>query len=421
MSKLVNQSRLRYFATKLWEKIRNRYDEAFKGAVISPSGGDDKKIILTRVSGETHDVDLTDYARLQDRNKFKQDVSVDNVAIESNAHIKNVLTNNSVDRCLGYRSLTSKNFANGHISTLRVLVDSGLEDNATTSWKLWAMKKDNTNRNNDTVKKAYGTLSRNVKTVTINGETHKAIDFEINQEFEDEVYFIVKSNGSKFRITYPNDPYKDDVVNLSNPPGGAEGDRVDWSSNADGKNTAIMYLYGRESIKTLSEKLDKVNSDSSTYVKHSDCTDGTGEGTKAGKVVKLGTDGKLHSSLMPKIAINEYYTVTTFDHDTLNGMEYENGDVVVVVTSGGQVTKRYLCIKKDKNPRDLTEGFVELNSKDGVVTSVNALRGDINLALVAEEARVKLDIVSGGQTVTKEIEVITTGEIDAIIAALPTT
>ena len=419
MSKLVNQSRLQKFAEGFWEKVKGRYDKAFKEATISASDSPDKKITLTRVNDQTEEVSLADYARLQDRNKFKQDVSVDNVAIESNAYVNNVYSNNSINRCLGFRSLTSKNFVDGYISTLRVLVDSDLANDTVTSWKLWAIKKDNTNRTGDTVKKAYGTLSKNVKEVTINGTTHKAIDFEINEEFADEVYFIIKSNGNRFRIAYPNDPYKDDVVNLSNPPSDTVDTVVDWRTNADRTNTAIMYLYGRESIGSLSAKLDKVNSDSSIYVKHTDCVTTGGTAGAAGKVVKLGADGKLHDSLMPKIALNEYYEVREFTHTALGGITYENGDVVVVNNTGNPNNgKRYLCIKKDKNPDDLTEGFVELNAKDGVVTSVNTLRGDINLALAAEVEKIKLNITSGSSVKSLELPVITDTEIDAIINRL---
>ena len=419
MSKLINKTRLQKFATDLWTKIKRRYDNAFVDAEITAGTETEKKIKFTKAGGGTKaEVDLQDYARLQDRNKFKQDVSVDNVAVESNAYIKNVLTNNSSNRLLGYRGLTSKNFVDGHISTLRVLVDSELENNTATSWKLWAIKKDNTNRDNDTVKKAYGPLSKNVKTVTINGETHKAIDFEINEEFTDEVYFVVKSTGSKFRITYPNDPYKQDVVNMSAEPGGTEGDRVNWDTNADGENTAIMYLYGRESIGSLSAKLDKVNSDSSTYVKHSDCTVEGEQQAHSGKVVKLDGQGKLSESILPSIAINEYIEVATFDHATLRNQRYENGDVVVV-TSGGQVVKRYLCINKLKNPDNLTEGFVELNSKDGVVQSVEGKTGAVTLDIALEENKFKLKINgTGGTETVKEIEMISEAEITEIINGL---
>lgn len=410
MSKLINQSRLQQFATGLWTKIKTRYDDAFIDAEI-PTG--EKKIKFTkRKNGETKDVSLEEYARLQDRNKFEQDVSVDNVAIESNAHIKNRLTNNSSNRLLGYRGLTSKNFVDGHISTLRVLVDSDLENDTATRWKLWAIKKDNTSRNNDTVKKAYGELTRNVKTVTINGETHKAIDFEINQEFTDEVYFVVKSTGSKFRITYPNDPYKADVVNMSAEPSGTVGDRVNWDTNADGENTAIMYLYGRESIKSLSEKLDKVQSDGSLYVKVADTTDGTGTEAKNGKVLKLDNNGKINKDVLPAIALNEFFSVTTFSESGLANVQYQNGDIIFDSTN----QKRYLCINVSANT--FNEKFVELNAKDGVVTSVNNLRGDISLALAHETEKIKLNITSGNAVETLELPVITEGEINTIIQNL---
>lgn len=376
---IVKHDQLQDIVQHSWTKTKERHDVAFKNATLSPRNGTDKKITFERIQGANVEVNLEDYVRLQDRNKFKQDVSVDNVAIESNAHIKNVLTNNSSTRLLGYRGLTSKNFVDGHISTLRVLVDSELENNTATSWKLWAIKKDNTNRNGDIVKKAYGALSANVKAVTINGETHKAVDFEINEEFADEVYFIVKSTGSRFRITYPSDPYKQDVVNMSAEPGGTEGDRVDWGTNADNTNTAIMYLYGRESIKSLSEKLDKVNSDSATYVKHSECVTTGGAVAQAGKVVKLGSDGKLDGSLMPAIALNEFITVTApiWNEQAVASLTYQNGDVIFHQPS----QKRYLCVDTTK---DFNNGrFIELNSKDGVVSTVNGGRpntqGDITV------------------------------------------
>ncbi len=411
MSKLINQSRLKQFATKLWEKIKGRYDNALSGATLSEGTSQEKKITFTRISGTDEVVNLKDYTRLQDRNKFKQDVSVDNVAIESNAHIKNVLTNNSSTRLLGYRGLTSKNFVDGHISTLRVLVDSELENNTATSWKLWAIKKDNTNRDGDTVKKAYGALSTNVKTVTINGETHKAVDFEINEEFADEVYFIVKSTGSKFRITYPNDPYKQDVVNMSAEPGGTEGDRVDWSTNADRTNTAIMYLYGRESIKSLSEKLDKVHSDSSTYVKHSETTIQGGNASYNGKVVKLDANGKLDDSILPAIALNEFLTSTapTWNEQAVANLTFQNGDVIFHQAS----QKRYLCVNKEAP--DFANRFVELNAKDGVVTSINSETGVVNLSIEESVAAIK---IKANNTVVGTINAITEDEINTIIQNL---
>ena len=41
-SKLITQSKLSYFATKLWAKIKTRYDEAFVGATLTPNSSEDK-------------------------------------------------------------------------------------------------------------------------------------------------------------------------------------------------------------------------------------------------------------------------------------------------------------------------------------------------------------------------------------------
>ena len=76
MSKLINQTRLKQFATKLWDKIKNRYDNAFVNATITTKAETDKKIKFTKASGGTTvDIDLIDYARLSDKNDFAKDVS----------------------------------------------------------------------------------------------------------------------------------------------------------------------------------------------------------------------------------------------------------------------------------------------------------------------------------------------------------
>lgn len=417
MSKLINKTRLEQFATALWTKIKGRYDDAFINAEITESTVEEKKLKFTKIKGgDKVEVNLKDYARLTDKNNFEKDVTSNIGMTDNTLKLGEINGNENRNRTSGHRGITSKSFVDGYIDHITVLADETQSEGDSTNWTVWAVKKE-ANRAADRVHKRYSKTA-NIKSTTINGVAYKTVDLPINESFSEEVYFILRCEGRPYKVVnLRQENQSDDVVNVSVAPGDT-GSSINWERVQN--NIAVMFLVGRESIKSLSEKLDKVNSDSSTYVKHSECTVQGGNASYNGKVVKLGTDGKLHESLMPSIAINEYIEVTTFDHTTLQGKRYENGDVVVV-TSGGQVVKRYLCINKLKNPDNLTEGFVELNSKDGVVTSVNTLRGDINLALVAEEARVKLDIVSGGQTVTKEIEVITTGEIDAIIAALPTT
>ena len=70
MSKLINQTRLNQFTTKIWSKIKEKYNVSFKEVTLT----DDKKLKFTKIEGtNTVDIDLVEYARLKDRNAFKQD------------------------------------------------------------------------------------------------------------------------------------------------------------------------------------------------------------------------------------------------------------------------------------------------------------------------------------------------------------
>lgn len=177
-----------------------------------------------------------------------------------------------------------------------------------------------------------------------------------------------------------------------------------------------MLLVGRESIKSLSDKIDKVNADSSAYVKHSETTDGTGQEQKSGKVLKLGNDGKINKAVLPAIAINEFISVSAaaWGEGALNGKEFQNGDIIF----HEQTQKRYLCINKDA--ANFNDRFIELNSKDGTVTSVEGKIGAVTLNIALEDNKFKLKINgTGGTETVKEIEMISDDEIDSIINGLP--
>lgn len=415
MSKLINQSRLQQFATGLWAKIKERYDDAFVNATLTPA---EKKIKFTKKKGgATVDVDLADYARLQDRNEFKKDVSVDDAKVVSNANIGTMNGPVSAgNRTTGYRGLTSGLFTDGYVKSLRVYLPS--DASGSINAHVWMIKKGLSKAEDKFIEKIYQRVE-----IPTSAGTNKYIDVDIDRKFADETFFVIRTEGSEQikGINNIKQEFENDIINVNDsfrPSSTTE--NIIWD-NFDPRTNLVghMELHGRTGIVDLSKKINELESGNENFVKHTDCVATGGTAGQAGKVVKLGNDGKLDNSLMPKIALNEYYEVAAFTHDELGRITYENGDVVVVNGTGNPNNgKRYLCIKKDKNQNNLTEGFVELNSKDGVVTSINGLRGEINLALAAEEARIKLDIVSGGQTVTKEIEVITTGEIDAMIAAL---
>ena len=178
-----------------------------------------------------------------------------------------------------------------------------------------------------------------------------------------------------------------------------------------------MYLYGRESIGSLAEKLKQTQADGSLYVLKSE-TVNTGGRDNANRVVKLDSNGKLDATMLPAIATNESITISSasFDENSLNGKEYQNGDIIFNSTT----QKRYLCIDRDNTT--FLNRFIELNSKDGSVVSVNARSGAITLDLVSDSAdnKLKLKIAGdGGDEVVKEIEMISEDEITNMINTLP--
>lgn len=418
MSKLVNQSRLQQFATKLWEKIKGRYDVAFKNATISPSERDEKHITFERINGQDPlQVSLADYARLQDRNEFKQDVSADNVGIVNNSHIGNTKGTASRNRGLGFRQLTTNAFVDGYVDHIRIYLDGSATGNAT--FKVWAITKGATDRAQDRVKKVmHSSISLTVQSITDGATERKFVIIPIKESFADETYFIARCSTHDVEVAQNIKPeYTNDVVNLNNvQPPDAENSPIDWDGVNSSNNTAIMHLYGRESIGSLALKLKQTQADSSLYVKHSECTTEGGQ-ANAGKVAKLDQAGKLDATMLPAIAINEYFTATDFTHAALSQLTFQNGDVVVVTKN--RKTKRYLCVDKEHNTDNLVNAFVELNDKSGVVTGVEGRTGDVTLALEATDDKFKLKINGdGGTEVVKEIEMISEDEITNMINAL---
>lgn len=421
-SKLITQSKLRHFANGFWGRIKRRYDETFKDARITRNTDPSKKITFTRVNGENPlEIDLVDYARLTDKGEFKQDVSADNVAILSNDHIGNSVRFDSQNRSLGFRQLTTSAFVDGYVDHIRIY----LEDNATgnATFKVWAIKKDANGREGDRVSKVINLVeSLKVNSVGEGSAAKKFVIIPIKQAFADETYFIVRCSTHRVKVVDTIKPkYAGDAVNLNDeqPPESPDSE-INWGANADNANTAIMYLYGRESIGSLALKLNKVSPDSGLYVKHSETTDTGGTRDTANKVVKLDNDGKLNKNMLPSIAINEYFTVTEFTNDALQNLgHFENGDVVVVTGSGADHGKRFLCINKVDGATNLRDAFIELNSKDGSVVSVNEKTGAVVLDLAATEDSLKLTIGNGtAPAVEKTVPIVTEGDIDLIINGL---
>nr|DAE38962.1 MAG TPA: hypothetical protein [Bacteriophage sp.] len=418
-SKLVTQGGLNRFATKFWDKIKNKYDRTFNEVSLSAGTSTDKKLTFTRVNGTPEEVDLSDYVRLQDKNAFKQDVSVNDAETKSNLSVGTKAgTVDPSQRSLGARNLSSRLFTDGYVSKFRVYLDNAYQQ-PQVAIHVWAIKKGATKSDDRTAKaKMY-----NGERITVDsGDNKKWIDIPINEAFANDTYFVFRTGASVNVEAISNIANAEDVVNLNDhtPPDVADRP-LDFSGQRTDK-TAYVEIFGRMGIVDLNKKIEKVSADSSLYVKHSETTDTGGVAEKAGKVVKLDNDGKLNKNMLPSIAINEYFEITEFTDAGLRDKTYENGDVVVVNNStNSNHGKKYLCIKKDKNAStNSTSDFIELNSKDGSVLSVNEKTGAITLALEAAADKLKLKITGAGGTTDAEtsVPIITNDEIDSIIDGL---
>lgn len=422
-SKLITQSKLNYFATEFWTKIKRRYDGTFKAAKLTESTSTDKKIIFTKTDNTEVEINLKDYARLTDKNNFKHDVSADDVVVLNNRHIGSQFWTTSRERSLGFRQLTTNSFSDGYVDHIRIYMPNDINSGTNSTWFVWAIKKgENNDKNRDRVVEViHRSKELSVNSITENSTEKKFVKIPINKSFENDTYFIVRCTTHDVEVVSEiKNEYTADVVNMNGAqPPMNKGELINWTSGANvpNNNTVVMHLFGRESIGSLHDKINKLNSDSDLYVKQEETTNTGGTTDKANKVVRLDDNGKLNKNMLPSIAINEYFTVEQFTNDALRNRVYENGDVVVVTST----SKKYLCINKVEGGENSTTDFIELNSKDGSVVSVNRKTGAVNLELEATTDKLKLKITGDGGTtdVTEtSVNIITNDEIDTIINGL---
>ena len=178
------------------------------------------------------------------------------------------------------------------------------------------------------------------------------------------------------------------------------GQPIQWGTNADGSNTAMMYLYGRESIGSLSEKINAIKSGQVLSVNNqrpdttgnitigiSDIenlqtqlnekvpkTDLTLEGgttSHVNKVPKLDSNGKLHTSVIPELAITR--VLSAANENAVQGMigdsktQLQTGDVVVLADS----KKAYMYKGQTGNAYSFANDFLELTMGNGTVKKIS--------------------------------------------------
>lgn len=259
---IVKHDQLKDIARDLWNKAKARdiesltYDPTTK--TITGTNADNNALSIP--------VKLTNLVAIDERAKFTKDVSVNDAGAATNINIGTVDSDQSQDRIVGYRGLTSKKFVDGYVEKLVVHTKTDLPDNTDTTWKVWAVKK-GADQSGDRILKAYhstGTITAQSKTLSVNGVDRKCVEIQIGEEFEEEVYFLVKCTSHKMQVVINiKSEFTQDVVNISEEPNTAPNSTIRFDTNST-NNTAIIHLVGRESITSLAEKINMSSTNATT-------------------------------------------------------------------------------------------------------------------------------------------------------------
>lgn len=408
---IVKHEQLHDIAGDLWDKAKKRDITAleYEANTKTLKGKNSVDTVLLNAR-------LTDLVSINDRAEFKKDVSVDDAKTVSNSNIGSI--NGPVpagNRTTGYRGLTSKQFTDGYVKLLRVYLPANTVD--TIGAHVWMIKKG--------ASKAEDKLlaPKIFKSATvITSGTNKYIDVEIERKFTDETFFVLRTEGNQQiqGINNIKQEFRDDIINVNdqfNP--SSTTDNINWNNFAP--NTDLvghMELHGRTGIVDISKRLEEINLASGNYVLQSDTT-ATGGTGQEGKVVKLGADGKLHTNMLPELAINRVLTANNksaaLSMRGPNKEQLQLGDVVIITAEQNKV---YMC-KNDATDATFDDAFIELSLGNGTVKTVadgspNA-QGNIQVT-VAEEGTegIKVTFGSSGGTAVKIATYMTEQEVRAI-------
>lgn len=407
---IVKHEQLRDIAGDLWTKAKKR-------DITTLEYDADTKTLKGKNSVDTVllNATLTDLVSINDRAEFKKDVSVDDAKTVSNSNIGSV--NGPVaagNRTTGYRGLTSKQFTDGYVKLLRIHLPPSAS--GTINAHVWMIKK-------GALKTEDKFLEKTTKIATVlTSGTNKYIDVEIERKFEEETFFVLRTEGSQQiqGINNIKPEFINDIINVNdsfNPSSTTE--NINWNGFAPRTDlVGHMELHGRTGIVDISKRLEEINLASGNYVLQSDTT-ATGGTGQQGKVVKLGADGKLHTNMLPELAINRVLTANNksaaLSMRGPNKEQLQLGDVVIITEEQNKV---YMC-KNDATDATFNDAFIELSLGDGTIKTVaggspNA-QGNIQVT-VAEEGTegIKVTFGSSGGTPVKIATYMTQAEVDEI-------
>ena len=395
---IVKHDQLEDITRDLWTKAKAR---DIKSISYDKSS---KKIKVTNAQTPALELEaeLSNLASVDERTKFKKDVSVDDAGSINNLHIGRLDGGDNLNRFSGCRGVTSKSFVDKYVSHLLVLVDPTLPVGEQTTWQVWAIKKGNT-KNDDVVWRAYHTsraIQAQVEECTINNTTYRCAKITINEEFEEEVYFIVQCVGKKVRvITDIPAGHTDDVVNLSKAPPTAQNSSIEWNGYNANQNMLALCLVGRESITSLAEKLRKTQADGIVTKVNNIAPGADGNVTVTAEnidisptnttKVKVELDKKI-SNIALKTGDNKQLTITKADNTTsdvnlteafkANNVTYGKqiagaNKATVEDAIDALVAENGKSVKTIKNGRPDAQGNIDVTVAEGGATGITMTFG----------------------------------------------
>lgn len=412
---LVKHDQLNDILGNLWGKVKNR--DITAGEVTANADGTNRKLNLKRKDNQnTVEIDFTNVALLDKINEFKKYGAFPDVALDELKSLatEDFGTSNPIGGYdtetywSGCRNFTSDMFYDGYVNKIRVHLRSNLSNSTVNVPDVevhFVEKKESLAT--DVVRGKIN--AKTYQVITNNGQ--KYIEIPVEQKFDVPTYFLINTTtGQNARSVTGIDNTGGDrgvvhiprFTNVGNKTGSVGNLTIGNTLLNTGNNATswcINYeVIGRMSVK---EAIDIITSED--YVLVSDTTVTGGTADKAGKVVKLGTDGKLDNSVIPELAINR--VLTAANQGAVQSMignaanQIQIGDVVVLEDS----KKVYMYKGQTGSTYNFDNDFLELTMGTGTVKKINGGIPDAtgNVAVtVAGTDGIKMNFGTGGQEVT---------------------
>ena len=469
---MINKTRLEEFANGLWAKIKQHVGNSIRNVTLDASND---ILRFEKADGTTSYIDLnqiliannisfnntntnlnlsTVQEVLEYLEKDKASITKDNLFEGINAFDNlfisdkdNFVGGNTTGispaggtKRMGRRDYTShSNGNNGYVKSLKIRLSDGMGAGTTTRVSLWEVQKGTTHADD------IPTQIINDSVFLIKEDTtwNKHIEIIINKQYENETYFIYEVIPTANVAYAPVQSGNNDVIYIDN----MDVTSANINSSKGGSASAVYGLVGGNSIKDLLKSSGKVKTvNGQTPNEQGEITLNAGHfqdiyskeqsdarflkledvANQANKVPRLNAQGKLETSILPKIAIND---TLTFTRNTQSEAEtiamqqtIENGDMMILIvgaSTNNRVTKKYLCVDATQNT--FAERFIELTFPTDGVTE-----GELNTALqryvpvsdVGTGANQVLRLNAEGKIDDNNLKLATSEEINAIINAL---